>query len=190
MADDAVTVTGLNEVLAMLTDLPREIVARAWLKALRAGANVMSEYLSSMTPEADEGSRSGQAQANDLPHLVDSIVVGLELDSGYRGGIAFVGFGKMGHVALWIEYGHWIVGHKPSKKVLGWYQPHPFMVPVIEAAYEQTLAAFAAALVETLTGVVPGYAETFLEAGGELGLQDLMDSVVATRNVGGEESDA
>ncbi len=160
---DLAVVTGLDEVNQMLDELPKVIVARAWLKALQAGAKVMEEYLISNTPEADEGDRK-----EDLPHLKDSSVIEITLDSQFRGGIARVGFGKMGNVALWVEYGHRIVGHKPNKKVLGQYAPHPFMSTSVSQAYEATVAAFQSALVETLTAEVPGFQATFAAAGGEV----------------------
>lgn len=166
MADEISRSTGLPEVLQMLDELPQEIVARAWLKALQAGARVIEQYLIEATPEAEEGNRSGEAERDELPHLVDSTVIEINLDTGLRGGIARIGFGEMGRVALWVEYGHELIGHRPKKKFLGYVRSHPFMTQAAVAATEATIDAFAGALVEVLTSEVPSFAATYAEAGG------------------------
>jgi HK97 gp10 family phage protein len=158
---EVAVVTGLDDVLQMLDELPREIVGRAWLKALLAGAKVIQEYLTSATPEY-EGPRD-----EDIPHLGDSIEIKVLLDSQLRGGQALVGFGsKVAHIAFWVEFGHYLVGHEPNKKILKLMPPNPFMRRAADAAYEATVQAFQDALVATLTGEVPGFEATFAAAGG------------------------
>lgn len=163
MANDLAIVEGLEEVNQMLTDLPRVIVARAWFRALQAGAKVMEKYLIERTPEWDDADRD-----EGIPHLIDSTVIEINLDTGLRGGIASVGFGKVGHVAYWVEYGHELIGHKPDKKFLKVISPQPFMRQAISAAYEATIDAFQAALVQVLTSEVPGFDVTFAESGGSV----------------------
>ncbi len=109
MANDLAVVTGLEEVCQMLDELPREIVARAWLKALSAGAKVIEEYLIGYTPEQDEGTHD-----ESVPHLRDDTVIKITLDSGYRGGIALIGFRakslrlKTIHLRLTSSHRSWI----------------------------------------------------------------------------------
>ncbi len=160
MADDLV-VQGLDATLKMLDELPREIVMRAWLKALLAGAKVIEEYLNTYTPEYD-GNRD-----ENIPRLADSIVINLTLDSGARGGIATIGWGgNMAHIARWVEYGHLLIGHKPDMKYLKTIPPNPFIKQAANAAYEATVQAFQDALVQTLVAEVPSFEETFASAGG------------------------
>lgn len=161
MDTGGIVVTGIEEVNRMLTDLPAVIVARAFLKALDAGAKVIERGLLERTPERDEGDRR-----EDVPHLIDSIVIEINIDSQLRGGIAKVGFGNMGHVALWVEYGHHLLGHKPTKKELGNVQPYPFMRPTADAVANDVIQAFQDALVEVLTSEVPGFEATFAASGG------------------------
>lgn len=135
-----VTVTGLAEVQRMLTEAPRLIVANAYLKALSAAADVMEATLYSVTPERDEGDRN-----EDIVHLRDAIVREIQLDSRFQGGTLDIGFGAEGFRALWVEYGHAMIGHKPDKKPLkpGQIPPHPFMRRAFDQCADQCIEAFA-----------------------------------------------
>lgn len=134
-----VTVTGLAEVQRMLTEAPRLIVANAYLKALTAAAAVMEAALYSATPERDEGDRN-----EEIVHLKDAIVREIELDSRFRGGAFAIGFGSEGFRALWVEYGHRMIGHLPDKKKLEPdVPPHPFMRRAFDDCADACIAAFA-----------------------------------------------
>lgn len=111
------------------------------VKAGTDAGTVISNALAAFTPERDEGDRN-----EENPHLVDSIVIETEVDAEGRGVVVHVGFGNMGYVANFVEYGHRMVGHKPDKKQLGMVQPKPFMRPAAAVAAEAAIDAFLTAI--------------------------------------------
>ena len=131
-------VTGLDECIEMMEDAPKNIVMLGYGRALTAAMYVVAEAVVSRAPV-------------ETGEMVKGLVVEVKVDSSARGGIAEMGFGKQGHVAMWVEYGHHMVGHKPGKKYLGFdVQPHPFMRPSFDASADQAVEAFAASLSNTL----------------------------------------
>lgn len=130
-----------SEAQRGLEDIRRLVTQTALVKGANAAAEVIAGTLATLTPEAEEGERN-----DEQPHLVDSIVTAVEVDSEGRGVVANVGFGKMGYVANFVEYGHRMVGHKPDKKELGKVNPKPFMRPAAEMAADPAVEAFRAAV--------------------------------------------
>jgi hypothetical protein len=143
MSNSPATVEGIDEVIAMLDQAPRVIVAGAFLKALQAAARVMSIELAIRTP-----SDPNHTEITDK--LNESQVTEIILDSQLRGGTVDIGFGKNGHIALWVEFGHRMVGHKPGKKLLGQVAAMPFMRPALDASYEKAVEAFATSMDESM----------------------------------------
>lgn len=139
MADELVHITGIEEVQELLVSAPRHIVGTAFLKAFEAADRVIEGELDLRTPE-----KSGELKAAKTHEIT--------LDSNLRGGLLQIGFGKQGHKALWVEYGHRMVGHKPDKKELGTVEAHPFMRPAANASADRAIEAFADTLIETLKG--------------------------------------
>lgn len=141
-----VTITGLEDVQRMLAEAPRSVVASGYTKALQAAANVIADEVELHTP----------VKAQDTGGLLDkgvlreSLMIAIELDVQFRGGIAKVGFGKNGHVALWVEYGHNMVGHKPGKKPSGVVPANPFMRTAADAKANSAIDAFANSLSQTV----------------------------------------
>lgn len=144
--DAVVTITGLEDVQRMLAEAPRDVVARGYLKALQAGANVIADEVEIHTPVKAEDTGG----LLDKGVLRESLMIAIELDAQFRGGIAKVGFGKNGHVALWVEYGHNMVGHKPGKKPSGVVPAHPFMRPAADTKANAAIDAFATSLAQTV----------------------------------------
>ena len=143
-----ISVEGLESACSWLDGVAREIAGPAVLKGLTAGGDVIARELRIRTPEQSEGEHS-----EDKPHLSDSIVVEVVLDSSFRGGYVDIGFGRMGHVAWWVEFGHRMIGHAPKFEVLkgpktpeGVVVPQPFMRPTTEAAAVPAVEAFVAAV--------------------------------------------
>jgi hypothetical protein len=127
---------GLNETLAMFDEAPRVIVAGAFFKALQAGAKVMGAELSIRTPK-------GEAIGPDATsRLSENQVTDILLNPDLSGGTVEIGFGKQGHVALWIEFGHRLVGHRPGRKLLGQVAAMPFMRTTVDSCYEAVTEAF------------------------------------------------
>lgn len=150
MANALITVTGLEDVQRMLAEAPKTVVAGGFVKAGTASGRVIEERLLAGTPERDEGERN-----EDEPHLIDSSVIEIKLDSQNRGVQVKVGFGRMGYKALLVEYGHVLLGHKPGKKPLGSVPAHPFMRPAADASAEPAIEAFAQSLAETVRDNFP-----------------------------------
>ena len=139
MSNAAVTVRGIDEVQRLLNELPQIVVAKAFLDGLQAARAVMVTALIANTPEREDSN----TRPDDQSPLNESVVAQVTLDGQLRGGSVRVGFGRMGHVALWVEKGHAKVGHKPDKKELGGYtKANHFMARTIDEVYEEAVAAF------------------------------------------------
>lgn len=123
----------------MLEHAPKNVVARGFLKALKAAARPIEQALDARVPVAQG-------------HLKAARVTEITLDSRFRGGTVEIGYGKQGHVANFLEYGHRMVGHKPFKKHEGEVKPHPFMRPAAAAAAEAAITAFADTLADEVKG--------------------------------------
>lgn len=138
MANEIISITGIEETIKMFREAPSVLVAAGYAKALRAGINVLAVGLEVAAPV-----RTGKLKA--------SVVTDIAVDVGRRNGIAEVGFGKEGHVANWIEYGHRKVGHEKSGKKLGGVTaPHPFMRAVFDHLADTAITAFVDSLTETV----------------------------------------
>lgn len=151
MADFNITVEGLEETAAMLEKASKTLVARGYMKALQAGSNVIADAVEVRTPIKSEDTGG----LLDKDELRESLMVDIQLDSQFRGGVAEIGFGKNGHVANFVEYGHILLGHKPGKKPLGDVPAHPFMRPAADASAEAAIDAFAESLKQTVTEEFP-----------------------------------
>ena len=146
MAEEIITVTGIAEAAEFLRNAPKVVVATAFLKAFRAGGEVIKEDLISRTPIKSSATggllREGELQA--------SVELKIQLDSQFRGGVAIISHGKNSNVANWVEFGHILVGHKPGKKVLGVVPEHPFIRPCADATWQAAVEAFTDSLVESM----------------------------------------
>ena len=152
MPDFSIKIEGLEEVVEMLDKAPRTIVARGYLKALQAGANVIADAVEIRTPVKAEDTGG----LLDKGELRESLMIDIQLDSALRGGVADIGFGKNGNVANWIEYGHRIVGHKPGKTDSGASVPaNPFMRGAADGCAEAAIDAFTGSLKETIAAAYP-----------------------------------
>ena len=152
MSDFNITIEGLDETVAMLEQAPRRIVSRGYRKALQAAADVIADEVRVRTPIKAEDTGGLLAEGE----LRESLVTDVEIDSQARGGVAEVGFGDNGHVALWLEYGRHVVGHKPELKDTGKVIPaKPFMRPAADASAEAAVDAFAESLKQTVTEEFP-----------------------------------
>jgi hypothetical protein len=146
--DTTITVSGLDESIKMLSDAPRDVVARGFLRAFEAAGDVIIGELWPRVPiDLKAAMNAAHGGKGALVTQLDSFI---ELDSQFRGGTMEIGFGPLGHIALWNEYGHRMVGHKPKKKEIGEVPAHPFMRPAFDASAEAAIDAFANALTEYL----------------------------------------
>ena len=138
MADEfGIEVSGIEEACAMLDRVPKETVKVGFMRGLSAAAVPIVENLEALTPV-----RKGK--------LKRALRTDVAIDADGKGGVASINFGNQGHVANFLEYGHRMIGHKPTKKELGEVAPQPFMRPAAADAADDAVEAFAEALTETL----------------------------------------
>lgn len=163
-------IEGIEETVAMLETAPKNIVARGYLKALSAAGNVIADAVEVRTPRKLEDTGGNSL---DLGELRESLMVDVQLDSGFRGGSVDVGFGKNGRVALWVEYGHRIVMHGVTSadrrngykgKLLLRVNPesfdsnvpaYPFMRPAFDASADAAIEAFSNSIQQTVAEEFP-----------------------------------
>ena len=152
MARVLLEVEGLEDACKLLDQVPKIVAARGYVNGLSAAGDVMEAALWPRTP-VDTIAAMNKAHGGKGA-LVTRIVKDVELDANGRGGQVEVGFGPLGHIALWVEYGHnQVTGGRMGKqgsKVVGFTPAHPFMRPAFEASKDQAVDAFVEAVVETL----------------------------------------
>jgi HK97 gp10 family phage protein len=137
----------------MFENAPKILQLAAYQKALQAGANVFMDELEAKTPIQLRLSGGDLfVEGGNLKAAIMSVVT---LDTGARGGMAQVGFGKLGRVANWVEYGHRMVGHKPGKKAQGNVPAHPFMRPAFDASVDRAVEAFAKSIENAVRNEFP-----------------------------------
>lgn len=127
---DAIVVTGLNEAVSDLAQLPERIVAETFTAALASGGFVIEGELRARTPVA----KGKTTSAKTYGRLKDDIAT--EVSVGRLGGRSRVGFGNTGFVARIIEYGR--EGVPPS----------PFMREAAASAEDAAVEAFVGGLIK------------------------------------------
>ncbi len=167
MPASLMTITGIEEVQRMLTEAPKSVVARGYVKALGAGIGVIRAELDIHTPiQASEIYTAAQKGDNHPGDLKRALATEVVLDSRFRGGIATLGYGNQSRIAGWVEWGHRLVrkggtytdsrGRKRKGTVTGFVPAHPWMRPGFDASADEAIAAFANSLEQTLReGVLP-----------------------------------
>lgn len=151
MLNLSVQVPNLREVQELLTKASRTVASQGMVRALSAAANVIADEVERRTPVKKEDTGG----LLDRGVLRESLMVKVTLDAQFRGGTAEIGFGKNGHVALWLEYGHLLLGrgapgHRP---ILRRIPAYPFMRPAFEASAQPAVETFARVLEETVRKV-------------------------------------
>ncbi len=137
MAASAVRISGFDEVNRVLAE-KRKQLENAFVKAVEAASDVIEAEVRARTPvgETEEGKR----------HLRDAIIHVIRIDPLFRFVSGSVGFGTEGYRAVWVEYGHRMVSHKPKKTLIGQVPPHPFLRPAFEACKQRAVEAFSSVL--------------------------------------------
>jgi len=142
-----ISVSGVGEACAMLDRVPKETARVGFARALAAAAVPIVEAVDVLTPVSAKNELWDDETFSSIPgtgtgSLKKALHTDVYLDSdGYRG-VASINFGRQGHVANWVEYGHHLIGHKPKKKEIGEVQPHPFMRPAAKASGDAAVDAF------------------------------------------------
>ncbi|HXI42061.1 MAG TPA: hypothetical protein VNH83_18915, partial [Bryobacteraceae bacterium] len=150
MPEELITVTGIEEACAFLDSAPKIIVSQAFLRALEAAAKVIEAEIWPRVPQDVEAALNQAHGGRGL--LVANLDHWIEIDSQSRGGFVQIGFGPLGHIALWVEYGHSMTGHLPAKNPLGKPVPaKPFMRQAFAASVDRALEAFVEQVMQVIT---------------------------------------
>jgi len=137
VAASSIRISGFDDVNRQLKQLQKRLEG-AFVKAVEAAVDVIESEVRARTPvgETEEGKR----------HLRDAIVHVIRVDPLFRFVAGSVGFGNEGYRALWVEYGHRMVSHKPKKAEIGTVPPHPFLRPAFDACKERAVEVFSSVL--------------------------------------------
>src|SRR5579885_992359 len=137
-----IKVEGLEEVVDMFHRATDAVKGPAQLRALSAGANVIADELEKNTPVRAENPSGGNSL--DKGVLRESVMIRVELDKNNQGGTAYIGFGKYGYVANWLENGHRLLTHgmKSIRRVIGFVAPRPFMRQSLEASGQKAVDVY------------------------------------------------
>jgi len=152
-----ISVEGIEETCRYLEEVAETVAIRGYVAGLDAAGEVFESALWPRVPidlgVLDNAAHGGKgALAANLRRSVD-------VDAHGRGGIVDVGFGQLGHIALWVEFGHNQVlrqGIRGKAKILGFTPAHPFMRTAFDASKEQAIDAFIEG-VKTALKTISGY---------------------------------
>lgn len=138
MADETtITISGIDEVQRLLDTAAPRIVKHAFAKALAAAAVPIVKELQIRTP----------VEHGDLRRAITTKIA---VSGDSEGGEAIVGFGRQSHKALWLEFGHRMVTHKPRKAQVGQVPARPFIRPAFDASANKSVEAFTQSMTESL----------------------------------------
>jgi hypothetical protein len=137
----SISVEGIEEVCALLSEAPKDVVRRTLAKALTAATVPVVQTLNSKVPEL-------------TGDLADHVATDVAIWEDGSGGTAEIGFGNEGWKARLVEYGHRMIGHKPLKKYLGQVAAHPFMRPSAADSAEAAVEAFGNSVQDSI-GTIP-----------------------------------
>jgi len=150
-----IKITGIDELVSFFEKEPQELRTKVIGKALQSSVEPLKASVASKTPISDiphasepTTNEDGTVSIQLFRHLRDAVTTWIGVTP--NGGTAKVGFGDMGHIARWLEYGHQDIGHKPGLKDLGTFtDPHPFMRAAAENVAETCIETFAETFAET-----------------------------------------
>jgi len=150
MADEfKITISGMDEIVRFFDEEPKEMRTKVLGKALQAAAEPIKTAVRAETPES-EIPRAGEPVLQEggtytvqlYDHLKDAVVAVVGVTD--QGGNASIGFGSMGFIARFLEYGHRIIGHAPRHVDKGGFVAgKPFMRPALANSSEAAVDAFA-----------------------------------------------
>ena len=157
MPSEVIAVEGIEDACKMLDGVGPIVATRGYLNGLAAAGDVMMSAVRQRVP-VELGAIKNAAHGGKGA-LANNLGKWIEVDARGRGGVVDVGFGALGHIALWVEYGHRLLGHKPKKKVIGDVPAHPFMRPAFDACNQQAVDAFVDGVKGVMKEAVSGYSE-------------------------------
>jgi HK97 gp10 family phage protein len=152
------TTRGLDEMQGELKLFQAAVQGDASRKAVRAGAEVIRDAMEERTPVLDK--KTAESTALDPGSLKGDM--GVKFDRVDKLGFlrAWIGPKKYGHVAYWVEFGHFLVkgGYLSMKRGklrgqghrVGEVNAHPFLRPGYEASESSAFSAYVAELKKQL----------------------------------------
>jgi bacteriophage HK97-gp10 putative tail-component len=150
----SVKCTGGQGVSDALAELPAEIVAKGFKKALQAGGEVLMGSVLARTPSDPDATSVKEAGGLDLKSGIT-----IDVDLYPNGGICKVGFGEKSWIANLVEYGHLEVGHGAEfgheggelrGAILGIAPGSAFMRRATQTASDEVVETFEASLLDVL----------------------------------------
>ena len=164
--DVNITVTGIDEIIEYINNMPKESIKRAISKGLVAGANPIFDAIQARKPS--DAYLGGILKPGEL---MEGLKTNIEIAQDGSGGHMAIGFSKKtAPVARYLEFGHrelgsgdqittWVGKKGKSKgKVRRKNKPgsevemvpaYPFVRPAIETSQEAALDAFIDAVSES-----------------------------------------
>jgi hypothetical protein len=161
-----VAVEGIEEACQWLDEVSSIIATRAYVNGFDAAGEVLEAALWPLVPvDLREEVLKNRAHGGHGP-LVSNLKREIEVDARGRGGLMEIGFGNLGHLALWLNDGHQIVKggrltnwkKKGTGRVTGFVQGTKFMQRAFDQSQARAIDAFVEGMKRTLKGV-PGYSE-------------------------------
>jgi hypothetical protein len=161
-----VAVDGIEEACQWLDEVSSIVATRAYVNGFDAAGEVLETALWPLVPvDLREEVLNNRAHGGHGA-LVANLKRDIEVDARGRGGIMEIGFGNLGHIALWLEYGHQIVQggrltnwkKKRTGQVTGFVPGTGFMRKAFDQSKDRAIDAFVEAVKRTLKGT-PGYSE-------------------------------
>ena len=142
----------------MLREAPKTVVAKGFTEALSAAGNVVADQVVRRCPVKKEDT-GGLLERGELR---EAVMVAVQLDSQFRGGVANIGFMNKAtaSVAMWVEWGHRMVvpggyyfddrGRKRQGTHVRDVPAHPFMRPAADESGDRAIDAFAQSISRTV----------------------------------------
>lgn len=148
---EGITITGCGDVINWMETFPKEIVLLGFFKALSAAIQVFESELRIKTPIRKETLWNDET-FSEFSNIIGgalraALVHNVVLDSQYRGGYSEVGYGKLGYIANFVEFGHAKVIYG---KHIGHVPAHPFMRSAFDAVNQEAIDAFASVIAQTI----------------------------------------
>jgi HK97 gp10 family phage protein len=153
---------GLQQLRESFAQLRQDVRGEVSRKAVRAGAVVFQEAISTAAPVLDR--KTAESTAQDPGALKGGIEIRISQDrlDGFLS--AEVGpKNQLSHVAFWVEFGHFLVkgGTLSLKRAklqgrghrVGWVEQHAFIRPATDASSDAALEAYAETMAEWLKGM-------------------------------------
>lgn len=151
-------IEGIEETCRMLDEVPKTVAVKGFFYGCEAAGKVFIKAIWPRTPvdikaaiNRAHGRRYKSKVTGEMIGGKGVLVGGLDawttIDSQGRFGLVEVGFGpSLSHLALWLEFGWMLTGHKPGKKPIRQIPPMHFMRDGFDASVDSAVDAFAEGL--------------------------------------------